>query len=134
MANITRVAAASLDVSSGMHAPQISGNLIAGENLDGVAPCYIKAADGKVYMTNGTAANEAAGFDGFTAKATKSGESVTLFGIGARFRYATGLTPGAKYYAATTAGVLSDTTTTGGTVVLAKAISATDIRVVAASV
>ncbi|WP_353267477.1 hypothetical protein [Gemmatimonas sp.] len=131
MPNVARGTSPSMDTSSAMFAPQISGSLIAGENLDGVSPCYIRASDGRVYMTNGTAANEAAKFDGFCAKATKAGESVTLFGVGARFRYATGLTIGQNFFAGTTAGVLSDTATTGGTAVLARAINATDIRVVA---
>jgi hypothetical protein len=120
-----------MDASSAMYAPQISGSLIAGENLDGVSPCYIRASDGRVFMSNGTAANEAAKFDGFCAKATKAGESVTLFGVGARFRYGTALPPGQNLWLGTAAGVLSDTATTGGTVPIARAINATDIRVVA---
>ncbi|WP_353268012.1 hypothetical protein [Gemmatimonas sp.] len=131
MPNIARGTSPSADVSTGMYAPQISGSLIAGENLDGVSPCYIRASDGRVFMSNGTAANEAAKFDGFCAKATKAGESVTLFGVGARFRYGTSLPPGQNLWVGTAAGVLSDTPTTGGTVVIARAINATDIRVVA---
>jgi hypothetical protein len=130
MADVTRSAQASMDTSTGQFAPHITGNLYAGEALDVAAPCYIKGSDGKVYMTNGSAVNEAASFDGFTPRACKIGEPVSLFGAGARFRYATAMTPGTKLYASTTAGRLSDTTTTGGTVMIAKAISATDIRVV----
>lgn len=129
MALVTRDAAASMDVSTGMFAPQISGNLIAGEDLDAVSPCYIKNSDGKVYMSNGTAANEAAGFDGFVPRAAKAGQPVTLFGVGARFRYASGLTPGAKLYIGATAGRLDTAATTGDAVGVARAINATDIRV-----
>lgn len=130
MALVTRVAQASMDASTGMYARQTSGNLYAGEALDVAAPCYIKASDGKVYMSDGTAANEAAKFDGFTARACAIGEPVTLFGIGARFRYGSGLTPGANYFVAATKGRLDTAATTGGTVAVARAINATDVRVV----
>ena len=131
MADLAKDANASFDTSQAMYAPQIAGNLIAGENLDAVSPCYIKASDGKVYMSVGTAANEAAKFDGFTGKAYKAGQAVTLLGIGARFRYSAGtLTPGAKLYVGGAKGVLADAATTGGTVEVARAINSTDIRAV----
>ncbi len=130
MADVARVAGASMDTSTGMFAPQITGNLYAGEALDAVAPCYIKGSDGKVYMSNGTAATEPAKFDGFTPRACRAGEPVTLFGIGARFRYGSGMTPGAALFVSTTAGLLADAASTGGTVAVARAISATDIRVI----
>src|SRR5690349_2540066 len=106
MTLITPDTAPSLDASTGQFAAQIA-DLIAGEDLLAAAPCYIKGSDGKVYQSNGTAANEAAGIDGFTARAVKAGEAVTLFGKGSRFRYAaSGLTPGAKLYIGATAGRL----------------------------
>ena len=126
---ITRSANASMDASTGMFAPQITG-LIAGEALDVAAPCYIKSSDGLVYMSNGTSANEAAEVVGFTPRAVKSGQPVTLFGKGARFSYGTGLTPGDKYYIGATAGRLDASTTTGDAVGVAQAITATDIRVI----
>jgi hypothetical protein len=128
MALITRAATASMDVSTGMLAPQITG-LIAGEALDAVAPCYIKSSDSKVYMSNGTAANEAAEFIGFTPRAVGIGQPVTVFGVGARFSYGTGLTPGDKYYIGATAGRLDAAATTGDAVGVAQAITSTDIRV-----
>lgn len=129
MALVTRVSSASVDASTGMLAPQITG-LIAGEDLDPAAPCYIKAADGKVYMSNGTAADEAAKIDGFNPrKNVKAGQPVTLLGKGARFRYGTALTPGARYYIGATAGRLDTAATTGDAVGVAAAINATDIRV-----
>lgn len=128
MATLTRASSASLDASTGMFAAQISG-LIAGEAIDPVAPCYIKAADGKVYMSNGTAANAAAKVDGFSALAAAAGEPVTLFGPGTRFRYGTGLTIATALFASATAGRLDDAATTGGTVAIAKVITATDIVV-----
>lgn len=103
----------SMDVSTGELAPQITG-LLAGEDLLAVAPCYIKTSDGKVYMSNGTAANEAAEVAGFTPRATKAGQPVTLFGAGACFRYGTfSGQAGDRLFLAATAGRLDTATTTG---------------------
>lgn len=128
MALLTRATDASLDASTGMFAQQITG-LVAGEDLDVAAPCYIKASDGKVYMSNGTAANEAAKCYGFTPRAVKSGQPVTLFGLGSRFKYGSGLTPGANYFVGATAGRLDTAATTGDAVGVATAIDTTDIMV-----
>lgn len=111
-----------------------AGNLYAGEDLDAVSPCYIKASDGKVYMSDGAANNEAAKFHGFVTRATLTGEPVTLFGAGSRFKYSSGMTPGATLYIAaadvyTDAGNLDTATTTGDTKGTAFAVSATDIVV-----
>lgn len=129
MALLAKAADASVDASSAMFAPQIAG-LVAGEDIAACAACYVKAADGKVYNSDGTAANAAAKVDGFSAQAAKAGQGVTLFGPGLRMRYGTGLTIAALYYLAATPGRLDTATTTGGTVALAKAISATDVVVV----
>jgi len=132
MADVAKSPAASMDTSTGMFAPQVTGNLYAGEALSAVAPCYIKATDGKVYMSNGAAADAAAGFDGFTPRACSINEAVALFGVGARFRYGTALVPGSSLFISATAGggVLGDAATVGGTVAVAKAINSTDIRVI----
>lgn len=130
MALLTRASTASPDTSTAMFAPQVAG-LTAGEAIDACAPCYVKAADGKVYMSNGTAANAAAKVDGFSAQAAKAGSGVTLLGPGMRMSYGSGLTIAALYYVAATAGRLDTAATTGGTVAVAKAISATDIIVIA---
>jgi hypothetical protein len=129
MALITRSADASMDASTGAFAPQITG-LKAGEALDVAAPCYIKTTDGLVYMSNGTAANEAAEIVGFTPRAVNAGEPVTLFGKGTRFHYGSGLSPGDKYYIGATAGRLDAAATTGDAVGVAQAITATDIRII----
>ncbi len=128
MALQARDAAASVDTSTASFAPQIAG-LVAGENIDACAACRV-GADGKVYNSNGTAADANAKFDGFSAQAARAGQGVTLFGPGIRMRYATGLTPGALFYVAATPGRLDTAATLGGTVAIAKAISATDIVVV----
>lgn len=129
MALLTRASDASVDASTAMFAEQISG-LVAGEAIDALAACYIKASDGKVYMSNGTANDAAAKFDGMSAQAAAAGQGVTLFGRGTRVRYGTGLTIAALYYVGTTAGRLDTAATTGGLVAIAKAISATEIRIV----
>jgi len=130
MALITRATTASVDASTAMYAPQISG-LIAGEAIDIAAPCYIKSSDGKVYMSNGTAATEPAETIGFSARAAAVGEPVTILGKGTRFQYSAGaLTPGDVYYIGATAGRLDSAATTGDTVGVAQAITANDIRVI----
>jgi hypothetical protein len=133
MALLTVSAVAGLDASSAMYAPQISDGLVAGADIgsasQAVTPCYIKGADGKVYPSDGTAADEKAALAGFAARFTKSGEPVTLFGIGTKFEYSTGMTPGAKLYLGATAGRLDTAVTTGDAVGVAQAITATMIRV-----
>ena len=126
MAVVTRVSTASMDTSTGMLAGQITG-LIAGEDLDAVAPCYIKTSDGKLYMSNGTAATEPAEFVGFTPHARVEGEPCTVFNIGARFSYGSGMSRGALLYIFTTAGTLGDAATTGGVNPVARVVTATDI-------
>jgi hypothetical protein len=129
MALLARNADASVDASTAMFAEQVSG-LVAGEAIGATDACYIKAADGMVYKSNGTAANAAAKVDGFAAQAAAAGQGVTLFGRGLRMGYGTGLTIGALYYLAATAGRLDTAATTGGTVAIAKAITATDVRII----
>lgn len=133
MALVTVSAVSGLDASSGMYAPQISDGLVAGADIgsasQAITPCYIKAADGKVYPTDATGATEAARLAGFAARFTKTGEPVTLFGIGTKFEYAAGLTPGAILFLAATAGRLDTAATVGDAVGVAQAITATVIRV-----
>jgi hypothetical protein len=130
MALLTRATDASEDTSTALFGPQISGDLFAAQDLDAVAACRI-GTDGKVYMSNGTANDANAQVDGFTPNKFRAGEAVTLFGPGVRFGYGTGLTPGANYYLAATAGRLDTAATTGGLVKIARAVSATDIVILA---
>lgn len=127
MALIPRDAAAGVDASTAAVAPQITG-VIAGEDLDAAAPCYIHS-DGKAYMCDATAADAKAVLAGFTPRAAKSGQPITLYSVGTRMRYGSGLTPGAKLYLAATKGRLDSAATTGDSVGVAQVISATDIRV-----
>lgn len=102
-------------------------NLKAGEAIAAGDACYIKS-DGLAWRSNGTAANAAAKVDGFAAEAAAVGEAVTLW-FEVNFRYGSGLTPGARYYASATAGALDDAATTGGTAPVAYAVDATRIHV-----
>jgi hypothetical protein len=43
-------------------------------------------------------------------------------------RYGSGLTPGARYFISATAGAIDDAATTGGTVAIGFAVSATRIK------
>jgi hypothetical protein len=95
----------------------VSG-LIAGENINAGDACYWKASDGKVYRSNGTAANEAARVDGFALRDTLAGNAISLY-WNVNIAYGTGLTVGAFYYLDTVAGGLSTVATTGGTVPIA---------------
>ena len=132
MAIVVRSTSASLD--AGQKSQVAAGNLYAGEDLDAVAPCYIKTSDGKVYMSDGVANNEAAEFIGFTARATRNTQPVTLFGQGSRFKYSTGMSPGQILYirdadAYYGAGNLDTLATLGDTLGTAVALNATDILV-----
>ena len=129
MALVTRASTAQMDVSTGQFAPPITG-LMAGEDLDAAAPCYITSADGKVWMCDATAANEAAEVVGFTPRAVKAGQPVTLFGKGTRFSYGSGLTPGDIYYLGATAGRLDTVAQVGDAFGVAQAINSTDIRII----
>lgn len=128
MASVTRDPNASIDASTAMFAAQITG-LIAGENLNACAPCYVKAADGKVYQSNGVAVAEAAKFDGFAARSALAGQPITLYGVGTRMRYGNALTPGTDLFVDAVAGGLADAATTGGTTAIARVVDTTDIRV-----
>lgn len=130
MAAVTKASDADLEMGSAMYAPQIA-DLVAGEDLDKLAICHIDQSDGKVYMSNATAADADAEVDGITPRDVDSGEPVTLFGVGVRFRYSAGsLTPGATYYLGTADGGLDDAATTGDAVGVAKAINEYDLRLI----
>jgi hypothetical protein len=120
MALVTRSTSASVETITGASAVRLPNlpDLIAGEALDACAPCYIKSSDGKVWMSNATAANEAAEVVGFTGTAYVVGEPVTLYPPGVVFYYGddfsgASITPGDVLYTGATAGRL-DTAATAG--------------------
>lgn len=135
MALVSMRSDVSLDTHNMQTTSQIAGGEAGEDITNGGMPCYIKASDGKVYMSNGTAANEAARVHGFSAAPARAGQGVTLHGPGNRAGYAlSGLTPGAPYFLAATAGRLDTAATTGGTAPIAFAINSTDVEFVALSI
>ncbi|MEO5859171.1 MAG: hypothetical protein ABIR33_09510 [Pyrinomonadaceae bacterium] len=104
----------------------ISG-LLAGEAIAAGDACYI-ASTGLVMKSIGTSANAAAKVDGFAACDAPVGEAVTLV-FDVNFRYGAGMTPGARIYLMTTAGLISDAATTGGTAPIGFVVDATRVRV-----
>lgn len=127
MAALTR-ASVSVDTSTAQFAPQVP-DLVAGEALTAGDCVYIKS-DGKVWKSDGTASNAASAFAGMVAKSYAVDRACTVFGVGTRFRYATGLTIGARYFISATAGSLDTAATTGGTLPVARAVTATDIVII----
>lgn len=109
---------------------RVGSGLICGEDLGACDACYIKASDGLVYKSNGTAANAAAKVRGFSATACKvaQNDAVTLL-TDVDFRYGAGMTPGADLFASATAGALDDAATSGGTAPVGFVVDATTIRV-----
>lgn len=108
------------------HSCQVGSGLRAGAAIAAGDACYI-ASTGLVHPSDGTSANAAAQADGIAAAAASSGEAVTLY-HNVEFHYGSGLTPGARYYVAATAGRLDTAPTTGGIAIVAMAVDATRIR------
>ena len=139
MALVARSPQADVDavtaIEAGNKVPRLPGDpLKAGEDLDPVAPCYINSSDGKLYMTNGTADDEAAEVIGFTPMAYSAGEPVTLFRDNTIFHYsddfsADGVSPGDVLYPGATAGRLDTAASVGGIVPCAVVMSNEHIMV-----
>ncbi len=100
--------------------------LKAGEAIAAGDVCYI-ASDGTAMRSNGTAATAPAVGFGIAAGDAAAGEAVTLY-RNVAMHYGSGLTPGTPYYVGATAGRLDTAATTGGTVVVARAIDTTKIQ------
>lgn len=92
-----------------------------GENLSAGDMVYIKAADGKFYKANGTAADALALAVGMVLRDAQVGEdSVTAFhGVEVYYAAAANLSGKSRLYVSATAGALADAATTGGTVPVA---------------
>ena len=129
MSEIAKAGIPSLSTVLPDAANRIAGDIFAGENLGACDACYINAADGKVYRSNGASVAAAAKVRGFTAISAKTGQATSLY-HGVNFAYGTALTPGASYYlSGTVLGGIADVATTGGTGEIAFAIDSTRIRV-----
>ncbi len=100
--------------------------LKAGEAIAAGDVCYV-ASDGTIMRSNGTAATAPAVGGWIAAADCPSGEACTCY-KNVSFWYGSGLTPGAPYYVGATAGRLDTAATTGGTVVVARAIDANRIQ------
>lgn len=126
MATVAKSGTPSLATALPCSAHQISG-LVAGEAIAAGDLCYV-ASGGTVMKSNGTLANAAAKVDGMALQAAAIGEAVTLY-FDVNVRYGSGMTPGTRLYAQTTAGLISDAATTGGTAPIGFVVDATRIRV-----
>lgn len=101
--------------------------LVAGEALASGDVCYIKS-DGKVWKSNGTAATAPALYDGiYLGSASAAAEEPVTLYKGVNVRYGAGMTPGARAYVSTTAGLIGDAASIGGTVPIGTVIDATRI-------
>lgn len=129
MTAIAKSSRASVDATTGMIAPQISG-LIAGAAIAACMPCYIDSATGKVFPADGSAAGtQTSRVAGWCPRAANAGEPVTLLGLGTVMKYSDALlVPGSLLFLSA-AGALDTAATTGDTVGVAQAISASAIRV-----
>lgn len=126
MATIAKSGTPSLSTTVPCPSNHISG-LLAGEAIAAGDLCYVKS-DGKVWKSVGTTTNAAAKVDGMAMVAAQSGEACSLY-FDVNVRYGASLTPGTRLYLATTAGLIVDGATTGGTAPIGFVIDSTRIRV-----
>ena len=103
----------------------IASGLKAGAAIAAGDLVYIGSAV-TVLPSNGTSANAAAKCDGIAVKAAASGEAVDVYRY-VELRYGAGMTPGTRLYVQTTAGLISDTATTGGVAPIGFVVDATRI-------
>lgn len=126
MAAVTLTGTPSLSTTNPCPAHHISG-LLAGEALVAGDLVYIKS-DGKVWKSDGGAADAEAAVVGMVLVATAVGEACSIY-FDVNIRYGTGLTPGAKLYLSATDGLIADAASTGGTAPIGVVIDATRIRI-----
>jgi hypothetical protein len=128
MAEVTRVSTNSLASLLPDPSQKITG-LVAGEVLTPGDACYIKASDGRVYKSNGTALTEVGRVDGWAMLDTSIGDPVTLI-HDVNFEYGSGLTPGARYFvSAANSGKLVDAANTGSPAPVAFAVDSKRVHV-----
>ncbi len=128
MAEIAKSGTPSLATIQPGYEHQLNG-LTAGEAIAAGDFVYIKAADGKVWLATGAAANAAAKARGIVLQAAAVGDGVTVHNC-IVVRYGATLTPTADYFlSGTVAGGLADVASVGGTTAIAYAVDATRIKV-----
>jgi broad specificity polyphosphatase/5'/3'-nucleotidase SurE len=127
MAEITKLSTASPSSMGLVHGGQKLRAIPCGENI-AIGDALCLRSDGKLWKATGAAANANARCIGFAPTACDVGEVLTPIYNVIVSGYASGLTPGAPLYVSgTVAGGLADAASTGGTGIVAYAISATDI-------
>lgn len=126
MATITKVGTPSLSTVVPCPAHQIAG-LLTGEAIAAGDLVYIKS-DGKIWKSDGSAADAEAQVRGMVLIATASGEAATIY-HGVTVRYGSGMTPGAKLFLSATDGLIDDAATTGGTAPIGFVVDATRIHI-----
>jgi hypothetical protein len=125
MATVAKSGTPSLSSVLPEQAHQVGSGVKAGEAITAGDLCYI-ASTGLFMKSNGTSANAAAKVDGIALKACPSGEAPDVY-RNVEIRYGAGMTPGARLYLQTTAGLISDAATTGGTAPIGFVVDATRI-------
>lgn len=126
MATVAKSGTPSISTTVPCPAHHISG-LVAGAAIAAGDLCYIGSA-GTVLQSNGTSTGAAAKCDGIALQAAALGEAVSLYND-VNVRYGSGMTPGTRLYVQTTAGLISDAATTGGTAPIGFVIDATRVRI-----
>lgn len=102
--------------------------IVAGEDLGYCDACTVRA-DGKAYRASGAAADANARIWGYTPRAYRTGQPVSLY-FDVNFHYGAGMVPGTRYYlSGVTPGGLDTVASLGGTVVAAVAVDANKVRV-----
>lgn len=126
---VVKSLSASVDASTGMLAPQLSG-LLAGEDiLTAVTPCEIRS-DGLVWKASGAAADSHARVAGISTRpGVKAGQPITLYGLGTVAKYSDALMTAGMILYLGTGGTLSSTASTGDAVGLAQAVDSSNIRI-----
>lgn len=130
---VVKSANASFDASTGMVGPQVSHRILGVDCLSPVTPLTMHA-DGLLYPADGSAVGVNAVIFGWSTRAGKAGQTMTVYSAGDVAKYAdTTLVPGSILFLGTPAAgaaVLSSTASIGDTVGKAQAIDADNIRII----
>lgn len=127
---VTKSADASVDTTTAMLAPQISG-LECGEDIPApMTPLRLDSTTGQVFRASAAVANANARVVGFSARKGKTGQPMTVYGLGLVGKYSDGnLTPGMILFLGETVGTLSSIATTADAVGIAQAVDPYNIRI-----
>lgn len=126
MANVAKSGTPSLATTLPCSAHHIAG-LLAGEAIAAGDLCYIKS-DGKVWKSDGSAADALAKVHGMALQAAVLNDAVSLY-FDVNVRYGAAMTPGTNLYLSADAGLIADAASTGGTAPIGVVLDATRIRI-----